>query len=208
MPCFLPQSATNKRIPDNFSRMRRVQTKVKRKRTIDTRMAITQGDTSGEGRDIRFSFCSRNNDMTIILAKSDAASLPEEDVMQSHSYQTAFTSATALRSLDEEYFESANEFLEEIYGLAKLTDRHLATDRIFDHMDRLLSDGEFRMCDEILRRLDISRISTSVMRSFLAITAAAASHLPSRKALFGTIKAAMSRIKGEELTVRLIGCLV
>src|SRR5437899_2616825 len=43
------------------------------------------------------------------------------------------------------------DFLQEVYGLAGLNDIESATDRIFDTIDRLLCDGAFTVCDEILQ---------------------------------------------------------
>jgi hypothetical protein len=99
------------------------------------------------------------------------------------------------------------DFLEEVYGLARLKDYEGATDKIFDGIDRLLCDGAFFVCDEILRRLDVEKLPTPLMRSFLTITAAAKSKLSSRKALFQRIERKMMLSVGEEKTRRIVGKL-
>ena len=99
-------------------------------------------------------------------------------------------------------------FLETVYSLARSNDIESATDRIFDHIDKLLCDRVFVLCDEILQRVDVEELPTALMRSFLTITAAAKNELPSRKALHQKIERKMLQSKGEEKTKRLIGKLV
>src|SRR5258707_15637905 len=76
-----------------------------------------------------------------------------------------------------------NEFLEEVYHLAA-GDLQSATDTIFETIDRLLLDGAFTVCNEILRCVDVRRLPTALMRSFLTITAAAKDKLPARSAFY------------------------
>jgi hypothetical protein len=102
---------------------------------------------------------------------------------------------------------SIEDFLAEVYRLAGLNDIEGATDRIFDHIDRLLSDNQFIVCDEILRRVDVERLPTALMRSFLTITAAAKDKLPWRKSLYQKIERKMVQLKGEEKAKKIIGRL-
>lgn len=99
-------------------------------------------------------------------------------------------------------------FLETIYSLTRLNEIESATDRIFDHIDKLLCDRVFAVCDEILQRVDVEELPTALMRSFLTITAAAKNELPSRKALYQKVERKMLQSKGKEKTKRLIGKLV
>lgn len=99
------------------------------------------------------------------------------------------------------------EFLEKVYMLVALNDEQGATDLVFDYFDRLLSDGASTACDAVLRKVDVDRLSTSLMRSFLSITAAAKRKLPSRIGLYWEIKQAMFRLKGPVKTERLLGRL-
>ncbi len=98
-------------------------------------------------------------------------------------------------------------FLEEVYGLARINDLDGATDRVFDFIDRLLCDGDFGVCDEVLRRIDVCKLPTTLMRSFLTITASVKDKLPSRNALYRTIEVKMVERKGTEKTQRIIGKL-
>ncbi len=98
-------------------------------------------------------------------------------------------------------------FLEDVYKLAEINDLDGATDRIFDFMDRLLCDGLFGVCDEVLRTVDVARLPTALMRSFLSITSAAKQKLPSRVALYRKTEKKMVELKGVEKTQRIIGKL-
>ncbi len=100
-----------------------------------------------------------------------------------------------------------DSFLEEVYRLAKIDDLDGATDRIFDSIDRLLCDGQFDVCDEILRTVDVEKLPTTLMRSFLSITAPAKQKLPSRSALYVKIEQKMNDLRGVERTRKIIGNL-
>lgn len=97
-----------------------------------------------------------------------------------------------------------DDLLEKVYRLAALGDLQAATDKIFDTVDRLLLEGAFPVCDEILRRVDVQRLPTALMRSFLTITAAAKDKLPARKAFYNQVLAEMIRLKGNEKAQRLL----
>lgn len=99
------------------------------------------------------------------------------------------------------------DFLDQVYSLIRINDTDSATDRIFDYVDRLLCDGQFVVCDEILRSVNVERLPTSLMRSFLSITAAAKSRLPSRGSLYRKIESKMVQLRGMEKTKRIIGSL-
>ena len=100
------------------------------------------------------------------------------------------------------------DFLEQVYILVEVADIQGATDRIFNYIDRLLCDGQFYVCDELLKRVDIESLPTTLMRSFLTITAPAKDKLPSRKPLYEKIERKMVEVRGERATARLIGRLV
>jgi hypothetical protein len=100
-----------------------------------------------------------------------------------------------------------NTFLGEVYSLAKIGDTDAAGYRIFDFLDRALCDGFFAVCDEILSKVEVEKIPTSLMRSFLSITAPAKRKLPARAALYKKIEQKMIELRGEEKTRRIIGNL-
>jgi hypothetical protein len=100
-----------------------------------------------------------------------------------------------------------DKLLDEVYYLAGRDDLQEATDKIFDTIDRLLIGGEFAACNEILRRVDVSRLPSALMRSFLTITAAAKDKLPARKAFYDQVFSEMTRLRGAEKAQRLLGQL-
>jgi hypothetical protein len=59
----------------------------------------------------------------------------------------------------------------------------------------------------MLMMVDVDRLSTVLMRSFLSITAAAKQRLPSRAALFRQIEKKMVEAKGTERAKRILGNL-
>jgi hypothetical protein len=99
------------------------------------------------------------------------------------------------------------DFLEDVYGLAARGDLQSATDRVFDTIDRLLCDGSDDICDEILSRVDVPRLPTGVIRSFLTITAPAKERLPSRPSFFAKAQREVTRLRGADMAQRLLGKL-
>jgi hypothetical protein len=98
-------------------------------------------------------------------------------------------------------------FLDEIYMLSGVGDTDAAGLKIYDVLDRLLIDGLFAVCDSILRRVDVERLDTKLLRSFLAVTIPAKNELPSRADLFRRIEAKMLAFRGEEKTRRILANL-
>jgi hypothetical protein len=97
-------------------------------------------------------------------------------------------------------------FLDEVYELAQY-DLQSATDRIFDRIDRLLCDGREDICDEILSRVDVARLPSALLRSFLTITAPAKHSLPSRRPFFAKAYDEVSQQRGPEMAERLFSRL-
>jgi hypothetical protein len=97
-------------------------------------------------------------------------------------------------------------FLDEVYSLAK-DQPDVAGGKIFDFLDRLLCAGFFTVCDEILDKVEVDKLPTALMRSFLTITAPAKLKLSARAALYKRIERKMVELKGLEKTRRIIGNL-
>lgn len=99
------------------------------------------------------------------------------------------------------------KFLEAVYKLAELGDLQGATDEIFETVDQLLLDEKFGYCNKIVSRIDLHRLPTALMRSFLTITAAAKDKLPARRTFYEQVLKEMIRLKGNEKAQRLLGQL-
>src|SRR5262245_32506297 len=97
--------------------------------------------------------------------------------------------------------------LEQVYALSSVDDLESASDLVVDYVDRLLDDGAFATCDELLSKVEVRKIPTTLMRALLAVTLPAKSRLLSRKNLYEEINVAMVRLRGAETTERLIGRL-
>lgn len=82
-----------------------------------------------------------------------------------------------------------------------------ATDHIFDRFNLLLLEDRYIECDMILSQLDLSKLPTTLMRSFLTITAPAKDHLPSRNKFFNDVFSIFSALKGEERAEKILGRL-
>jgi len=97
-----------------------------------------------------------------------------------------------------------NEFLQEVYELEKVNDVHVALDLVFNKIDALFTEGKFKEVDDILDAIDLSRLSTSLMRGFLTITWAGKKHLNNRVKFLASVRKAMIKIRGEEITDKIL----
>ena len=102
--------------------------------------------------------------------------------------------------------DKIGQFLENIYTLGQEC-LEKATDCLFDHIDTLLRDNKTAQVNRILESVDVDRLPTALMRSFLTITAAAKEWLPSRLQLFKQIELKMRALRGERTTQRLLSRL-
>jgi hypothetical protein len=119
---------------------------------------------------------------------------------------------------DEDHFETFDmflasqpevdirAFLEKVYDLGQ-RDLQAATDKVFDTIDRLLCDGRESVCDEILAHVDVTRLPSALLRSFLTITAPAREKLCSRRFFYARAYGEVERQRGADMAKRLLGRL-
>jgi hypothetical protein len=98
-------------------------------------------------------------------------------------------------------------WLPEVYSLVESGNPEAAADLVFDNIDELLSAGDFPRTNELLQMVDVKRLDTNLMISFLAITLAAKSKLPSRAPLLRRVEARLiqfepDRVEGLLATLR------
>lgn len=91
-----------------------------------------------------------------------------------------------------------DEFLDEIYLLTDAGMLPRASDRVIDFIDRLLGDGFFRVCDELLRRIDLARVPSSLRRAFLKVTHPAKDKLIARSRFFDAALGILVSERGEQ----------
>jgi hypothetical protein len=142
------------------------------------------------------------------LSKPEAYALFKESTCRSWGTMTQTTTPLSHEDVKEMKNAEADEFLEGVYQLDKLGETQLASFRVFDQIESFLYEGAFPVCNSLLERIVVTRLSTSLMRSFLTITFPAKDKLPSRATLFGHIEREMTRIRGAEITRRLLSKLV
>jgi hypothetical protein len=142
------------------------------------------------------------------LSKPEAYALFKESTCRSWGTMTQTTKPLSYEDVKEMKNAEADEFLDGVYQLDELGETQLATFRVFDQIESLLHEGAFTVCDTLLERIVVRRLSTSLMRSFLTITFPAKDKLPSRAKLLGQIQSEMTRIRGAEITRRLLSKLV
>ncbi len=87
-------------------------------------------------------------------------------------------------------------FLDRVLRLDRSKEVQVATDQVYDVFDRLLTERALETCDRILMQVDISKFSTSLLRSFLTITAAAKEELKERSPFFARVEKEMIRQRG------------
>ena len=107
-------------------------------------------------------------------------------------------------SVEEIIRRQADEFLAQLYDLDAAGELQAVTDTVFDYIDRLLSLGMFEVCNEILKRVQVERLSTSLMRSLLTITFAAKRYLKDREDFFERVAKEMTSKRGPEVADRLL----
>ncbi len=111
---------------------------------------------------------------------------------------TYFTDqVTTSKNQDAESSDQIENFLKEIYTLSSVGETDDAGFKIFDELDQLPQKGQFDLCDEMLKRIDVDLLDTKLMRSFLSITFPAKSKLSETPALFKRIETKMIQIRGE-----------
>lgn len=79
-----------------------------------------------------------------------------------------------------------------------------ATDQIFQTFDSLLNKGKFAECDSILASVDVSKLKSPLIRSFLTITMPAKEHLPFRVKFFNEALIEVAKQRGKETAHKLL----
>jgi hypothetical protein len=101
-------------------------------------------------------------------------------------------------------FDTA-DFFAQLYKHAENKKDDEATDLIFESADHLFRTREFSGWDHVIKTVDLSGLSTSVMRSLLCASSWAREFLPSYDNLYQRIEPLMIGIRGEEIAKRVIG---
>jgi hypothetical protein len=112
-----------------------------------------------------------------------------------------------LRAAEENLMgeKDIEEFLDTVYLLNTVNETRRAIDVVFDCFNGLLERGHQATCNKILARVDVAKISSTLMVAFLSITLPAKNMgLWARPAFFKRAYSALVVNRGEEKTKRLL----
>lgn len=98
----------------------------------------------------------------------------------------------------------ANAFLDTVYDFVKRQKEDHAIDVIFEYINQLLVERRFEACDRILGDVEIARIPTVLMVSFLTITAAAKSKLRNRRRFYKSVERFVALERGNKAAQHLL----
>ena len=97
------------------------------------------------------------------------------------------------------------EVLNRIYRMSEENDEHNAIDVVFDFMDDNLLAGNFEVCEDTLKQVNINKILPSLIISFLMATRRAKQKLPSRSAFIDAAFNVVAKERGESEAEALLG---
>lgn len=94
--------------------------------------------------------------------------------------------------------------LDRVYELCDNSDIEGVTDLIFDKIDRAMIDGRFEEINELFQKINVKRLNTFAMRSFLCISHCAKHRLPYYSMLYEDIEREMTLLRGQPVTSRIL----
>ena len=84
-------------------------------------------------------------------------------------------------------------------------DAETATLFLFDHVDRLLSDGKFEECDRFLAAIPVHDLPSKLVRSVMVASSWGKDLLPSRRKLAQAAWDRMVELRGLDMAEQLLG---
>jgi hypothetical protein len=124
-------------------------------------------------------------DLILVEARNQASVPTEEDIREMES----------------------DDFLEEVYLQVSSGRVAAAMDAVIDHIDRLLNDGLFGVCDKLLEKVRLDRMPSNVRRAFLMVTSPAKDKLPARAAFYDEALRLLSLERGEDTARQMLKLL-
>lgn len=98
-------------------------------------------------------------------------------------------------------------FLDRVYQFEQRAETTAGIDYIFSSLNEMLATGDAEMCDSILASVDINRLKTDLLLSFLTITFAGRERLPSRRRYYAKARRQIARDVGWCEARRLLSAL-
>ncbi len=93
---------------------------------------------------------------------------------------------------------AAEDFFSTLFSLASPGDTHRAVECIVDYLDDQLNAGEFAECNDVLRQVDVEKLSAPPVVAFLGITRTAKEFLPARAEFSGRARTKFTNEIGAE----------
>jgi hypothetical protein len=104
----------------------------------------------------------------------------------------------------EDFEDNIGPFLETVYSLDDQGKTRHALDVVFRRMNRILGRGRFGFCDDILRQVDVNKLTSTLLVGFLSVTLSASAFLTARPGFFSKVRAKILAEKGPDQTARLL----
>jgi hypothetical protein len=150
-----------------------------------TPIALTGLTISGPTYDAGAYLTELSPDTIIVWTDNATSSLTEEDIRETES----------------------DEFLETIY--VQVSSRRVsgAIYAVIDHLDRLMNDGLFGVCNRLLAKVELERLPSNVRRAFLMVTKPAKEKLSMRPVFYNEALRLLSAERGEETARKMLKTL-
>lgn len=101
----------------------------------------------------------------------------------------------------------AEDFLDGLYVRVAAGEIPTAMDSVVDHVDQLLNEGMYSVCDHMLRKVDLRKLPSSIRRAFLMMTRPAKDRLPARRFVYQKSLALLTSEKGAETATKMLKAL-
>lgn len=109
-----------------------------------------------------------------------------------------------VESDNPEVIKFATDFLNEVYHYESSGEIEIGMSFTFDVINRLLCDGKYDICDEILRSVDESKLTARLLLTFLTITNAAKHELNNRKNYYNRAWKRIETLEGKFKTKQIL----
>jgi hypothetical protein len=118
--------------------------------------------------------------------------------------KVAADDTTSAARIDGNENRKIDTFLETVYVLSAAGEVRQALDVIFQTISKILTNGNFSLCDSILTQVKVDRLTSALMVGFLSITLSSKRSLQVRPALYANIYAKLLHERGPERTAKLL----
>ena len=121
----------------------------------------------------------------------------------------SYCPTSAVKELSEEDVRvmESEDFLETLYARVAAGEVSTAMDSVIDHIDRLLNDEMYTVCDHLLWKVELKRLPSSIRRAFLMMTRPAKDRLPARRSVYHESLRLLADEKGADRASQMLKAL-